>query len=92
MRDFVGTAGRAMSDIFERFDRKKRYCRGLGKPFELTFEQFREIAETGGPGWVMVETVPDSGYVPGNVEMLPRSQIFRRHMDVHYRGKRSYLP
>ena len=80
-----------MPDMLERFRRKKRYCRNLGKRFELSFEQFREIAETGGPGWVMVEAVPDSGYVPGNVEMLPRSQIFRRHMECHYRGERSYL-
>jgi hypothetical protein len=80
-----------MSDMLERFRRKERYCRSLGKRFELSFEQFCEIAETGGPGWVMVEAVPNSGYVPGNVEMRPRSQIFRRHMDFHYRGERSYL-
>jgi hypothetical protein len=80
-----------MSDMLERFRRKKRYCRSLGKSFELTFEQFCQIAGTGGPGWVMVEAVPNSGYVPGNVEMRPRSQIFRHHMDVHYRGERSYL-
>jgi hypothetical protein len=80
-----------MSDMLERFHRKRRYCRSLGKPFELTFEQFCEIAETGGPGSVMVEVVPSSGYVSG-VQMIPRSQIFRRYMDVHYRGERGYLP
>lgn len=81
-----------MSDLLERFHRKKRYCRSLGKSFELTFEQFCEIAEICGPGWVMVETVPSRGYVPGNIKMLPRSEIFRRNMDLHYGGQRSYLP
>ena len=80
-----------MSDMLERFRRKKRYCRLHGKAFELTFEQFREIAKTGGPGWVMVESVPNDGYVLGNVEMLPRSESFRRKMDLHYNGERQYL-
>jgi hypothetical protein len=81
-----------VSDMLERFRRKARYCRSVGRSFELTFEEFCEIAKTGHQEWVMVESVPNKGFVLGNVEMLPRSEIFRRNMDVHYAGERSYLP
>jgi hypothetical protein len=80
-----------MSDMLERFHRKRSDCRRQGKSFGLTFEQFCEIANTGSPGWVMVESAPNNGYVPGNFEMLPRSESFRRKMDLHYGGERLYL-
>jgi hypothetical protein len=81
-----------VSDMLGRFRRKRSYCRRRGIPFELTFKQFCEIAKTGGSDWLMVQSVPNDGYVVGNVEMLPRFEAFRRNMDLHYGGERMYLP
>ena len=85
-----------MTDRLERYRRKRSYCRRRGIPFTLNFEQFceieRQFAPRGVRGWLMVQSVSGDGYVPGNVEMIPVSEHFRRNMDVHYGGERNYLP
>jgi hypothetical protein len=85
-----------MADQLERYRRKKSNCRRRGILFTLTLKQFREIEERygprGGSGWLMVQSVPDDGYVPGNVEMMSAAEHLRRNMDAHYGGERSYIP
>lgn len=74
-----------MTDQLERFRRKRSYCRRNAIRFELSFKQFCEIEDwyrpRGGRGWLMVQSVPDDGYVPGNVEMMPAAEHCRRNMD-----------
>lgn len=64
----------------------------------LSFKQWWDIWEKSGAykargsnGWVMAQSVIGDGFVPGNVEIIPAAEVFRRSMDTYYSGERSYL-
>ena len=63
----------------------------------LTFEQWCTLWDESGcyelrdrNGYVMAQSVPGDGFVPGNVEIIPVTEVFRRVMDAPY-GDRNYL-
>ncbi len=82
----------------ERYSQQKSNARRRGIPFTLTFQQWWAAWEEksgayearGRGGWVMAQSVTDDGFIPGNVEIIPATEVFRREMDAHY-GDRDYL-
>ena len=65
----------------------------------LTFQQWWDEWEKSGcyefrgrNGYVMAQSVIGDGFVPGNVEIIPAVEVFKRAMDAHYGGERDYLP
>jgi hypothetical protein len=88
-----------MSKI-EKFRKQRSNARSRGIPFNLTFQEWRDIWQESGMyerrgrgrrGYVM-HRIADSGpYQVGNVEIISAIDNFRETMEAHYIGDRNYL-
>jgi len=84
-------------DVYRRW-KKSREAAGIR--CTLTFAQWCDLWDEkpgayearGRGGWVTAQSVIGDGFVPGNVEIIPATEVFRRTMDEHYGGERDYLP
>ena len=82
----------------ERYSQQKSNARRRGIFFHTNIpamvgaweEKSGAYEARGRGGWVMAQSVTDDGFIPGNVEIIPATEVFRREMDAHY-GDRDYL-
>lgn len=85
-------------DRYDVYRRWKRSVEARRIRCTLTFKQWCDLWDEkpgayearGRAGWQMAQSVPGDGFVPGNVEIIPATEVFRRTMDAHY-GDRNYL-
>jgi hypothetical protein len=81
------------------YSQMKSYAKSHHILFTLTFEQWWDIweksgcyeARGGSTGYVMTRLSRNDGFVPGNIDIVPRSELFRQTMDDHYGWERNYL-
>ena len=78
----------------QRYSQHKSRANYQGVFFDISFEdwwaKWKPYWKLRGR-WIMIQAVPGDGFVPSNVEIIPKSEAFRRTMDLHYID-RSYSP
>jgi hypothetical protein len=83
-------------DVYRRW---KSRTEARGVLCTLTFKEWCAVWDEshcyefrGRNGYVMAQSVSGDGFVPGNVEIVPAVEVFKRSMDAHYGGERDYIP
>jgi hypothetical protein len=88
-----------MATPCERYAQHRSRALTRGIPFTLSFDQWwaawneHGLYEARGRHeYVMAQSVRGVGFVPGNVEIVPKPEVFRRSMYARYGGEKYYHP